>query len=152
MGTTKMSARCAALMSIYPEFASRILAGEKLVEFRRRPPARAITHIVIYATSPVKAVVGVAEVERLERGSPQRLWRDFGDVGGIRREDFFRYFSGTSEGFAYVVGKTWSCASPIPLGQDGLPATAPQTFRYVDARTLDAVLNSVVRLTSTSSR
>jgi predicted transcriptional regulator len=127
-------------MSIHPEFATRILTGEKLVEFRRRSPTRAITHIVIYATSPVKGVVGVAEIERLERGSPRRLWNEFGDVGGIDRANFFRYFSGANEGFAYVVRRTWSCASPVPLGSQGLPSAAPQAFRYLDGRALDAVL------------
>jgi len=127
-------------MSIHPQFASRILAGEKLVEFRRRPPAKTITHIVIYATSPVKGVVGVAEVERLHRDSPHRLWAEFGEVGGIARADFFRYFAGTDEGFAYVVRRTWSCNAPLPLGREGLPPTAPQAFRYVNSRALDAVL------------
>jgi predicted transcriptional regulator len=128
-------------MSIHPEYASRILAGEKRVEFRRRPPARSITHIVIYATSPVRAVVGVAEVERLERGSPDRLWKDFGDKGGIQRAAFFRYFSGRDEGFAYVVCRTWSCTQPVPLGRQGLPSTAPQAFRYVNSHALKAVLD-----------
>jgi predicted transcriptional regulator len=127
-------------MSIHPEFAARILAGEKLVEFRRRGAARHLTHILIYATSPICAVVGVAEVERTERGSPGALWESFGNVGGISRSDFFSYFSGVLEGAAYVLGETWLCAIPASLGRQGLPCTAPQAFQYVDARALDAVL------------
>lgn len=132
-------------MSIRPIFANRLLTGEKQVEFRRRSPAKPITHILIYATSPVKAVVGVAEIERLERGSPGRLWDEFRDVGGIGRSDFFRYFSGSREGFAYVVRRTWSCSKPVPLGRQGLPSRAPQAFRYVDAQALDAVLDQLRR-------
>ncbi len=127
-------------MSIHPEFATRILAGEKLVEFRRRAAARPVTHILIYATSPICAVVGVAEVERVERGSPASLWRAFGNVGGIDRASFFDYFSGVREGFAYVVRRTWLCPSPINLGREGLPRTAPQAFQYVDDKTLRTVL------------
>jgi predicted transcriptional regulator len=135
------STRCAALMSIHPEFANRIIGGQKLVEFRRRAASRPVTHILIYATSPVSAVIGVAQVERLERASPRALWDIFGAVGGIGRGDFFRYFSGVEEGFAYVLEKTWSCAVPVPLGRQGLPRSAPQAFQYVHSRTLAAVLD-----------
>lgn len=128
-------------MSIRPEFAARLLAGEKRVEFRRRPAAREVTHILIYATSPVRAVVGVAEVERLERASPGELWDEFAEVAGIGRSDFFAYFAGTRTGCAYVVKHVWPCSPPRRLGRHGLPRTAPQAFQYVDGKTLSAVLN-----------
>ncbi len=115
------STPCAALMSIRPEFAARLLAGEKQVEFRRRPPARGVTHILIYATSPVRAVVGVAEVERLERASPRELWSAFADVRRHSPSDFFAYFAGTRMGCAYVVKRIWSCSPPKSLGRHGLP-------------------------------
>jgi len=131
-------------MSIRPEFAARLLAGEKQVEFRRRPAARGVTHILIYATSPVRAVVGVAEVERLERASPRELWSAFADVAGIARSDFFAYFAGTRMGCAYVVKRIWSCSPPTSLGRHGLPRTAPQAFQYIGGKTLEAVLNRSV--------
>jgi predicted transcriptional regulator len=128
-------------MSIRPEFATRLLSGEKRAEFRRRPATRNVTHILIYATSPVCAVVGVAEIEGIEHGTPQTLWRAFRLVGGIGRSDFFQYFENAAWGCAYVVRRTWSCASPIRLGRKGLPLTAPQAFQYVHPSTLQAVLN-----------
>lgn len=127
-------------MSIHPEFAGRILAGEKLVEFRRRSAARPLTHILIYATSPICAVVGVAEIARVEHGSPQSLWAAFRDVGGIGRPEFFSYFAGVAEGAAYVLKRIWLCGTPVPLGRHGLPRVAPQAFQYVDAPALTAVL------------
>jgi predicted transcriptional regulator len=129
-------------MSIHPEFAARILSGDKRVEFRRRPAGREITHIVIYATAPVCAVVGVAEVQRIERGSPEVLWNSFRRVGGIDRSKFFGYFAGALEGFAYVLGRAQICAAPIRLGKAGLPVRAPQAFQYLENRTLDVVLKS----------
>lgn len=129
-------------MSIHPEFARRILRGEKLVEFRRRPLARQATHIVIYATAPISAVVGVAEVERVQQASPSELWRMFQRVGGIRKEDFFAYFAGASQGFAYLLKQAQTCDVPIALGQAGLPERAPQAFQYLEAPTLNAVLES----------
>ena len=127
-------------MSIHPEFAERILRGEKLVEFRRRPVGSHVTHIVIYATAPVRAVVGVAEVTGVRHASPAVLWKAFGRVGGIQRAKFFEYFEGVVEGFAYVLGGPQVCESPLRLGRDGLPPRAPQAFQYLEARTLEAVL------------
>ena len=134
------STRCAALMSIHPEFARRIVGGEKLVEFRRRSAARDVSHILVYATAPVSAVVAVAEIERVERASPSILWESFGNVGGIERGVFLRYYAGVTEGIAYVIGRVWSCAVPLALGRFGLPRSAPQAFQYVSAETLDAIL------------
>src|SRR5690606_33621434 len=99
------SARCAALMSIHPEFADGILRGTKQVEFRRRPLGRQATHIVIYATAPICAVVGVAEIQRVESATPDALWRAFSEVGGVDRQRFFGYFAGVAEGFAYVLDR-----------------------------------------------
>jgi predicted transcriptional regulator len=127
-------------MSIHPEFADRILRGEKRVEFRRRAAAKQVTHIVIYATSPVCAVVGVAEIERIEHAAPGVLWKSFGESGGIGRSDFFSYFAGTDRGSAYVVKRAFPCAKPVALGERGLPETPPQTFQYVDEQILEAVL------------
>lgn len=132
-----------ALMSIHPEFATRILNGEKRVEFRRRSAARELTHLIIYATTPVKAVVGVAEVDRMELASPETLWKNYGDVGGIGRSAFFRYFEGVTEGVAYVIRKVWTCSMRVPLGRKGLPKRAPQAFQYVSSLTASRLLTAV---------
>ena len=130
------SARCVAMMSIKPQFAFRLLSGEKRVEFRRRSTAKKITHIVIYATRPVGAVVGILEVQDLAQGTPRALWQAFADVGGIEQADFFDYFSGSTSGVAYIVGKAWSCAEAHELGKFGLPKVPPQAFRYLDSDTV----------------
>jgi predicted transcriptional regulator len=127
-------------MSLHPEYAQRIMSGVKQVEFRRRPLGRQVTHIVIYATAPVRAVIGVAEIQRSERASPAQLWAQFSTVGGIGREQFFAYFAGAHEGFAYVLGQTQACESPLHLGKAGLPSKPPQAFQYLANRTLQAVL------------
>ncbi len=45
---------CIALMSIHPQYANAIVEGTKRVEFRKRPLARNVTHVIVYATAPVK--------------------------------------------------------------------------------------------------
>lgn len=131
------STRCAVLMAIKPPFAHRLLSGTKQVEFRRRAAARKLTHIVVYATLPVAAVVGVLEIGELAEGTPNSLWRRFSEVGGIPRKDFFVYFSGTQTGVAYLVREAWSCGSVLKLGSAGLPSVAPQAHQYLNVNTID---------------
>src|SRR5690606_16414773 len=57
-GRSRMGTRATgrhALMSIRPEYAERILAGTKRIEFRKRPLASDITDVIVYATTPVRA-------------------------------------------------------------------------------------------------
>lgn len=128
-----------ALMSIHPEFAEALFDGRKAVEFRRIAPRSRISHIVVYATRPVGAVIGVLEVERVERQSPERLWRLFGRVGGIERTRFFEYFAGAAEGAALVVRKAHRLKKPVTLSQKGLPRRPPQSFSYLSDETFGAL-------------
>jgi predicted transcriptional regulator len=130
------SARCVAMMAIKPQFAFRLLTGEKQVEFRRRAAANSLTHIVVYATQPVAAVVGVLEIADLARDTPRSLWRRFAEVGGIRRADFFDYFSGSRTGVAYLVREAWSCSEALELGKSGLPKVPPQAYQYLSFKTI----------------
>ncbi len=128
-----------ALMSIHPEFAEALFDGRKAVEFRRVAPRSQVSHIVVYATKPVGAVIGVLEVERVERRSPQNLWRLFGRVGGIDRTRFFEYFEGAVEGAALVVRKAQRLKQPVSLSQKGLPSRPPQSFLYLSDKTFGAL-------------
>ncbi len=131
------STRCVAMMAIKPQFAFGLLTGRKRVEFRRRAAARKLTHIVVYATKPVGAVVGVLEISDLAEGTPQSLWSRFSNVGGIGRSDFFDYFAGTEHGIAYLVQHVWSCDEARELGKVGLPRVPPQAHQYLSSRTLE---------------
>ena len=55
-----------ALMSIHPRYAHAILEGRKTVEFRKRPLAEDVTHVVIYSTVPDRAVIGYFTVDGQE--------------------------------------------------------------------------------------
>jgi predicted transcriptional regulator len=62
------------LVSLHPRHASNILSGEKTVELRRRFPERHMRGALalIYSTSPVQAIVGVARGFNL--GSTSDRW------------------------------------------------------------------------------
>ena len=83
-----------ALVSIHPRFARLILSGEKKCEYRRRLPAKPISGIVIYATSPVSRIIGEAGVEAMPFLEKGELWRQTSSFGGISKFEFENYFYG----------------------------------------------------------
>jgi predicted transcriptional regulator len=120
------------LLSIRPRFVELILDGRKTVELRRAPIVRDISHVVMYATRPVKKVVGWFEVADVERASPQLLWRRHGTTSGLSRREFFAYFEGADQGTAIQIGRVVAFDVPLGLSDFGSPA-APQNTRYISA-------------------
>src|SRR4051794_20475199 len=104
-----------ALMAIHPGYAEAILAGQKLVEFRKRPLADDVASVVIYATSPVQRIVGEFSVERIVAGSPADVWHQFGGVGCIDEDSYNRYYSGSTTAYAIVIKEIRRLDSALPL-------------------------------------
>lgn len=121
---------------MHPEYADKILAGEKKLEFRRRWPTRSINILFIYATAPVQRIVGFAKVARVTQGSPTQLWRLTKDIkGGITRRKLFTYLAGRKTGVAIELKKI----TLLPGGVDprvclGRGFRPPQSFRYLSDR------------------
>jgi predicted transcriptional regulator len=72
------------LLSLRPRFAQAILDGTKTVELRRtRVSAPPGTLLVLYASSPVMAVVGVAPLADRDAASLATIWRRYRDKLGL---------------------------------------------------------------------
>jgi predicted transcriptional regulator len=83
-------------MSIRPVYADRIFGGEKRFEIRRRPVRLDPGALVlVYASAPVKAVVGAFTVKRVHVDSPEELWRRYSDAMGVSRLAYKEYLRGT---------------------------------------------------------
>lgn len=120
-----------ALMSLKPQFAHGVLNGSKRVEFRKRPLAGDVTHIVIYGTAPTKRIVGYAEIAGQDRDVPQRLWARYAHVGGISHSDLIDYFDRSQTGVAIGLGRVWRYRTPIDLSRLASVARAPQSYQYL---------------------
>lgn len=95
-----------AIISIHPTFADAILCGRKTVELRRRiPPVEVGARLWIYATRPVAAIVGVAIIDTIFRGTPHAVWETYSDRTAINRGDFDRYFEGAREAIGIRLSK-----------------------------------------------
>ncbi len=129
-----------ALLPIRPQYVRAILAGEKKVEFRRRGFAQPVSHVVIYATSPAKKVVGYFRVDHLTEATPTELWRKFEGVAGIDHDAFSRYYSGTNEGVAIGIDDLVVFEEPVPLRRISASLATPQSFCYLQSRHFEKVV------------
>ena len=129
------------LLSIRPRFVEMILNGEKTVELRRAHIARDISHVAMYATRPVKKVVGYFEVAGVERASPRVLWRRHGSAAGLSRREFLDYFEGAELGTALVLGRVVALEAPLELSELG-SRVPPQNFRYLSSTGVRTILRS----------
>jgi len=122
-----------ALISINPEYAMKIISGEKRLEFRRSWTTAPVDMLAIYATSPVKRIVAVTEVKEVFSGSRTYIWnlsRTMG--GGISRRKLFGYLQGKTKATAIEL----AAIKPINGGVDprklfGGNFRPPQSFRYL---------------------
>ena len=59
-----------AILSIKPIYANQILAGTKKVEFRKRKFKEEVRKVYIYASVPVKQIVGYFTFSTIDEDTP----------------------------------------------------------------------------------
>lgn len=120
-----------ALLSIHPRHANAILDGHKRVELRRVPVSDDTTHVIVYATAPISAIVGWFEVAGIDLAAPTRIWNDHREVCGVTRREFRSYFEGARTAAAIRVRRSHRLVEPLSLA--ALPGVKrpPQSFQYL---------------------
>lgn len=128
-GTMKHSSTI--LISIKPEYAQKILKGEKRYEYRRITPSLKVKKMVIYATAPVSAVVGEAEIEGVLMLNASELWTRTKKYAGIDMETFYQYFSFRRyNAKAFQLGAVTRYEKPKSLENYGFKRP-PQSWAYI---------------------
>ena len=134
-------------MSIRPRFAQGILAGTKTVELRRRAPRLEPGDlVVVYETSPTKAIVGWATVDAIETAPSAALWGRVRGHAGVSRREFNAYFAGAATATAIHLSDAVALATPIVL--DAIRTRwpwlrPPQSYRYVRVAQSRAVIKTL---------
>ena len=96
------------ILSVKPEYASKILAGEKLYEYRKVIFRQPVEKVFIYASSPISMIVGVTQAF------------------------FNRYFKGKPVGYAIRMKEVVAYAVPISPFRLREDFKAPQSFIYIE--------------------
>ena len=119
------------LLSIEPEFAAKIFNGSKGYEYRRAILKHTeVRTIVVYASNPIKKVIGEFDIEKIIQDDPMSLWSSTKECSGITLESFLKYFTNKKIGYAIKIASTKIYDSPKPLSSLNI-TTAPQSFRYL---------------------
>jgi predicted transcriptional regulator len=104
------------LISVRPEHATRIFSGVKTVELRkRRPNIEPGTSVWIYATAPIAALRGYAQLERIISDTPSAIWNKFGASTGVPKSEFENYFQNRKLAHALILGQIKILKRPILL-------------------------------------
>ena len=134
-----------ALLSVKPRFADALLDGAKTVEIRRRRARIADGSLcLVYASSPVRAVVGAIRVRQTDTDTPDALWSRWGDQAGITRQEFDAYLHGCALPCAIVIEAAVRLPCAITLDelrrrQDAF--VTPQSYRFLRAGEFVALTN-----------
>lgn len=119
------------LLSIKPEYANKIFDGSKRFEFRRvifKKPN--IKTVVVYASSPVKKVIGEFEIENIISFDPKSLWGLTKKYSGISEDFFFEYFSNRKVAHAIRIKSTIKYKEPLSI-KDDFNVVPPQSYVYL---------------------
>ncbi len=129
--------REALLLSVRPTFVERILDGTKTAELRRvRPTAHVGQDVLIYASSPTKALLASAVVERIETQSVESMWHYVRSAAGVSRDEYDRYFKGAEMASALWLRDVTALEPSVPLStvRERWPwFRPPQSYCFVRA-------------------
>ena len=120
------------LLSIKPEYVEQIERHTKLFEFRKRKFKNVPSEILIYASAPVKRIVGIIQVGAIIEDTPISLWSRCKQNAGIKEKAFFQYFKGKNQGIAIVIKDYIKFESPIDPYKVNSDFTPPQSYAYLD--------------------
>jgi predicted transcriptional regulator len=122
------------LMSVRPRFAEAILDGTKTVELRRtRVAAAEGTRIVLYATAPTMAIVGLVTLEDRDTNHPSIIWRRYRRHLALARHEFDLYLVGAPLATALTLSSPQRLQQPQELAHLRHEAAfkPPQSYRYI---------------------
>lgn len=118
------------ILPIKPVYAEKILNNIKKYEFRRKLCTHNIDKIYLYATNPIKGIVGEVTVLEKVTMSKEKLWELAKEEAGITFSYYAEYFNNNERASAYMLGETKRYEKNIPLKDIGILYN-PQSYVYI---------------------
>ena len=135
-------------LAIKPEFANKILEKEKTIELRKlRPHIKEGDYIIIYASSPIKGVVGFGRIKKIIEKSPNEMWKIYSSKLGIDKIRYDNYFLDKIKAIGIEI-ETIRAIKPIitleTIKKIDSSFTPPQGYRYISNNQIVQFLQNVV--------
>ena len=118
------------IMSIKPEYVEKIFNGTKKYEFRKTLPKENVSSIIVYATNPIKKVVGEIFIKNIIIDTKENIWNMTKEYSGITKEFYDKYFYDRKVAVAYEIDKVIKYNPQKELIDFGIK-NAPQSFIYI---------------------
>lgn len=129
------------LLPIKPKYALAIKDLKKKVEFRKiRFKNELIKSCLVYASHPLKRIIGYFEFTTITEGHPREIWEKYSKLGGITKKDFFSYYKGSKRAYAIKIDKFVPFIEPINPFQKIDNFKVPQSFKYLSEDKLNTLL------------
>lgn len=131
-------------IAVKPEYANKLISGKKDIELRKmKPNVQPGDYVIIYASAPVKAVLGFGKVKTIIECTPKCLWERYSNRLGINEQSYFTYY----DGYHKAIGIEFEMIkSVMPIGLKELRRVdpnfqPPQIYRYVTNEDIVSVLS-----------
>ena len=119
------------LLSIKPEFATKIFDGSKKYEYRRIIfKNKNVNKVIVYASSPTSLIIGEFEIDGIIDDELPALWEQTKSHAGISERRFSEYFADKSRGYAIKVKTPRKYERPLRLNSVTV-SSPPQSFVYL---------------------
>jgi predicted transcriptional regulator len=115
----------------------------KTVELRRlKPNVSTGDFVLVYVSSPVKAVSGIFYVESIIQDTPSKLWNTVKSQAGISQFEFQEYYQNCNLGYGIFLKKLEDFEPPISL--EFIKKTwknfhPPQSYKYLSHPQLECL-------------
>lgn len=140
------------LISVKPEFAEKIMNGEKTIELRKSAPKKVSkeNYILIYVTSPVKELWGICKINNIIKEDPTEFWKNYGSQTGITETQFSEYYRTNRNAFGIELKDVRNFSKyAIELKQlkKAFPNfMPPQTYSYINKNQINfGVLKQILK-------
>lgn len=132
-------------ISVKPEFANKIVEREKTIELRKvKPHVREGDYVIIYASSPVMAVIGFGTIKEVIDTTPEQMWEDNSALLGIEKLRFDEYYTGQKRSVGIVIDNIRKVSPIIRLNdiRNLIPSFhPPQIYRYISVTDVSSILS-----------
>jgi predicted transcriptional regulator len=135
-------------IAVKPEYANKLISGKKDIELRKmKPNVQPGDYVIIYASAPVKAVVGFGKVKAIIICNPQEMWNKYSERLGIDVQGFYSYYNGYNKaiGIEFEMIKAVAPIGLMELRNVDPNFHPPQIYRYVTNDDIAVVLAQKIK-------
>lgn len=122
-------------ISVKPEYAYKIINKLKTIELRKnRPNVEIGDYVLIYATVPVKTVIGFGKIKKIIETSPSIMWEENATKLGIDKISFDKYYEDSNKSIGIEISSI--CKFKVGFSLKEIKKlhpsfSPPQTYRYI---------------------